>query len=488
MSRVTEVNVLNDWTLSIDHFYSIIKSSLGEISSGGRYQIQATAIPLDVDGDKYEWFSRGIINQAFNTALEPIPAGEDLGAGLQLRTTLAGEYRAFLSRALLLVETAELDEEVVEKIDQLEVDIENLGDKEYKLVEKLNKKWKQHTETNSIDAGDVAENEHWMQGQQENYRLKEIRERILLKISLQIGLRDQQYENADHKAILLAYKRLISPAATMRYPRFEDTSYPENVQAEFNVVYFAGLDSWDSNLFINEYMMTPKLSLSTIQSGTFGKHSSEITKDSIANESIKTDWNHSSSVSYGPFSAKASVASHTAIEEDFKTATSMTVSVESLMAIPYNANTWFTPEIFSNSVIRENAGVFERWLGEKGSLRVIPTHLVVSRGMTVTFKNEQVWKYDYESDFKVGGSGSAKIFGIGFGGGGSYSKAVERQKVERRGHELSFSDGVDNVRIIGFHTVINPALGDIWGVQETAFNEAVIQAKANDDLLLKGNK
>jgi len=161
----------------------------------------------------------------------------------------------------------------------------------------------------------------------------------------------------------------------------------------------------------------------------------------------------------------------------------MTFSVEALMAIPYIADTWFTPSIFDNALIKENAGQFERWLGEKGTLRIFPTHLVVCRGLKVTFVSKQDWKYDYESDFKAGGQASASVFGIGFGGGGSYHKHVERQRVERRGHELTFDDGADNIRIIGYHTVTNPVLESVWEAHERLFATANARAEANLDAL-----
>ena len=470
MSQIQEIDVLKNWNLSIDHFYSIIKSSLGELAPNGKYQIQASAIPLDVSTE-YEWFSRGMINRAFNAAIEPQPTSDSLGSGLQLRSKLSDEYRSFLSKALTLVETNELDEDVLERIDELEVEIENLGEKEERIQERLGEKWARYAELKKIDPGDLAEETHWVQGQPESFRLKEVRERRLLKLALQVGLRDQEYEDADHKEVLEAYKKLISPAATMRYPRFEDTAYPEE-REKFGVVYFASKPAHDSNLFINEHMMTPALSIQTIASADFGQLSSGITSVSEASESITTDWSASLSVGYGPFKFKSQVSSHEQIEEEFAASNEMTISVDALMAIPYIADTWFTPSIFKNTLIRQNFNLFERWLGENGTLKIFPTHLVVCRGLSVTFKSEQEWQYDYEKDFKAGGSASASVFGIGFGGGGSYHKHVERQKVEARGHDLTFSDGPDNIRIIGYHTVINDALDDIMDSRIDVFDRA----------------
>lgn len=481
MSQIQEIDVLKNWNLSIDHFYSIIKSSLGELAPNGKYQIQASAIPLDVSTE-YEWFSRGMINRAFNAAIEPQPTSDSLGTGLQLRSKLSEEYRAFLSKALTLVETNELDEDILERIDALEVEIENLGEKEDKLQERLVEKWARYAELKKIDPGDLAEETHWIQGQTESFKIREIRERRLLKLALQVGLRDQEYEDASHKEVLDAYKKLISPAATMRYPRFEDTAYPDE-KDKFSVVYFAAKPAHESNLFINEHMMTPTLSIETISGASFGELTSTITSESEASESITTDWSASLSVGYGPFKMKTNVSSHERVEEEFETATEMSISVKALMAIPYIADTWFTPSIFKNDLIKQNFNLFDRWLGEKGTLKIFPTHLVVCRGLSVVFKNEQEWQYDYESDFKAGGSASASVFGIGFGGGGSYHKHVERQKVEARGHDLSFSDGDENIRIIGYHTVTNDALEEIWGSRVDVFERAAQASERHTESL-----
>ncbi|MFK0385007.1 hypothetical protein [Agrobacterium sp. NPDC090273] len=483
MAGVTEVNVLADWTLSIDHFYSIIKASLGELSAGGKYQIQATAIPLDVSTE-YEWFARGLINQAFNAALEPVPASSNLSVGLQLRTQLSEEYKTFLSRALTLVEEKELDDDVVARIDELEVEIENLSEKEEKLGTKLAEKWSAYSKLKGIDSGDVVANTHWLQGQPDSYKLLNLQEEMRMKIALQLGLRDQQYDNPDHKALLEAYKKVISPAATMRYPRFEDKTYGDEAK-KFNVVYFASKEAFDSNLFINEFMMTPLMSIESISKGQFGKLSTKVEKTSESSESITEDWNTSGGVSYGPVSIRANASSHKKIEEDFKSAQTVTISAEALIAIPYNADTWFTPSVFDNPLIKSNFQLFNRWLGEKGTLRIFPTHLVVCRGLSIVFTSSQDWQYDYESDFKAGGSGSASLFGVSFGGGGSYQKHVERQNVEKRGHTLTFSDGTDNLRIIGYHTAINPVLEEFAFLQNEHFNNVLKMSQEHELRLAK---
>lgn len=483
MSQIVEINALENWTLSVDHFYSLLKANLGTISDNGKYQLQMTAIPLDVNDTEYPWFSRGLINSAFDVALEPNPVSEAMAGGLEVGTKLSEEYGAFLETAISLVEETELPEAIVLRIARIKTDIENLDEEEIRLMTRLSEKWKIYCELRMLDSGDVAAYLHWKAGQSDSTDLIEIRKTKNRKAATKWALRSShEYENADHKALIDAYHKYISPPATIRYPRFEDTEYPVE-KSKFSIKYFANLDSHDSELFVNKYMMTPEVALNTIASSTFGNFSSKINKESIASENITTDWSYSGSVGYGPFKAKHSISSKEEIEEEFKSTTEMKVSVESLIAIPYLANTWFSPSVFKNPLIRQNSGLFERWLGKEGSLRVIPTHLVVCRGFKLTFINKQKWKYDYEKDFKSGGGASASVFGIKFGARGKYHKHVERQKVETREHELIFDDGVDNVRVLGFHTITNDLISD-FGEWESEFDLAeekgMIFQKEND--------
>ncbi|BHH83650.1 hypothetical protein [Desulforhopalus sp. 52FAK] len=472
MSSIQEVDVLKNWTLSIDHFYSIIKNALGEISSGGKYQIQATSIPLDINAEDYEWFSRGHLNLAFNVALEPKPVTDTLSGGLQIGTKLSDEYRGLLSKALKLVEIEELDEDDLEELDKLEVEIENLSEKEYRISTRLLKKWIAHCDATGTDRANITLQTHWLQGQADSYTLKQLREDQTLKVALQIAIRDRQYENPDHKALLDAYKKAVSPASTMRYPRFEDNTYPPEESAKFNVTYFASLPAHDSNLFINTYMMLPTVAVKTITDSTLGSLSSDITKESEASSKITTDWNYSGRVSYGPFKLRSRAESSTTIEDEFKTTTKMTISVKSLMAIPFEAGTWYTPNIFKNPIILRNLRMFDRWLGDEGTLHIVPTHLIVCRGFKVTFNNTQKWEYDYKKDFSAGGSAAGSIYGINFGGSGGYTRNEERQKVETRGHDLILDDGEENIRILGYHTVTNKALDDDWDTIHDAFVKA----------------
>ena len=482
MSRIVEVDVLKNWTLSVDHFYSMLKSNLGSMSSNGKYQLQMTAIPLDINDSTYHWFSRGNINSAFDVSLEPVPVSEDLAGGLEIGTKLSEEYGSFLETAVTLVEEAELPEDVVIRIARINTDIENLGEEEFKLMKKLSEKWKLYCEIRMIEPGDVSAFLHWKSGQSDSTDLIQVRKKRNRKVATKWALRSQyEYENPDHKALIDAWTTFIGPSATLRYPRFEDTAYGDESK-KFSVQYFANLDAHDSEQFVDKYMMTPMVALKTIESSTFGSFSSVINKESKASESVSTDWSYSGSVSYGPFKAKHSIDSKEEVEEEFGNVTDMTVSVESLIAIPFLANTWFTPSIFKNPLISSNPNLFERWLGSNGTLKIIPTHLVVCRGFKLTFTNKQAWEYDYEKDFSAGGGGSASVFGIKFGARGKYHKHVERQNVEKRGHELVFDDGAKNIRILGYHTVSNQLFSD-WDEWEKSFN----RAEEEGDSFIKDN-
>ena len=484
MSKVIDVDVLKDWNLSADNFYSIVAGQTGSLSSKGRFQLQAAAIPVDVDGEKYRWFSKGNLSRMCDSALEPVGVSDSKIGGIEFGAKLSSEYKAFVEAAMSLVEMRELSEKEQERIDRLQTEVDNLSDRIDVLQTRVLERWRKYCESLMKDAGDVGAFAHWYQGQPIATELKSLHERARLRMASVQAIRARDYENPDHREIADTYKELISPASTMRYPMFADNEYPEEERKKFSPSYFAGLSSNESNLFRDLYLFAPEVTLEFICESGFGSFSSKVTKESVSSEKIESDWGVSGSASYGVFKVKSSLSGDEKISEDFSSLKTITVSAKSLMAVPIGAGKWFNKGLFKNNLIRENAGFFDRWLGEKGSLRIVPTHIVLCRGFSVVFESSQKWTYDYERDFKAGGSGKATFFGINFGGGGDYHKHIERQKVESNGHLLTFSDGDSNVRFLGFHTVENDAVEDVYDFRLSQFRLLDSAADKGDERMM----
>jgi hypothetical protein len=69
---ITEINILADYGLTLDHFYSLIKKNIGQLTPNQYLQLQAIALPLDVSSD-YPWFSYGNIALYGDVTISPKP-------------------------------------------------------------------------------------------------------------------------------------------------------------------------------------------------------------------------------------------------------------------------------------------------------------------------------------------------------------------------------------------------------------------------------
>jgi hypothetical protein len=447
---IQEVDVLADYGLTLDHFYSLVKKQVGQLIANQYLQIQATATPLDVSAD-YKWFSYGNIARYGDMTISPVPVSDLLTANPS--ALLSREFYVFVSDLLSLIEAKELDPATATQISKLQTDNLNLKSHSNALLAKRFADWAIYADATMTPRGDLVAFQHWLDGQASSTEITNTEREIARNEALINALRMRKYADATHQQVVDAFARFTSPASRTRFPRYDDRTYGDEL-SKFNAVYFARLADNDSSLFANRQITTVPVTLDTIAKGGIGSFSDNVAKKSVANSSITTDWNAHGRVGWGPFSFRADAKSHKQITDDFKATQSITVGAKSLQALQLDMSAWFSPDLFRHPLLPSNRKLFDRYLGEKGTLLYYPTHVIVARGFRMEFHSSQDWTHDYKSEFSTGGSASVSIFGIGFGGGGGYSKSVHEQTVEQRGHDLIFDDG-DNVRVIGYNVAKN---------------------------------
>jgi hypothetical protein len=449
MSDIQEVDVLGDFGLTLDHFYGIVKSHAGTLEADQFLQLQLTAVPLDLSTD-YKWFSYNNLVTYLDVRADPNPVSENLA--LLSMARLSKEYVRFLSDLLTLVEVKELDGETKKKIDILQAAINNRGSQIEALQRRQFDQWQVYADTHMIERGDRTVFTHWAQGNALSAQIKVLEDEQREDAGLMQAFRVRRYDDPSHQSIVEAYARATGPAARMRFPLYPDGEYED--RARFNVTYFASLPDNDSALFANRANITVPQDIKSITTGTLGSFSDVVTKQSSASSRITTDWSGRGGGRYGFFKVSAKISSHTDIKEDFKKLESITVAAKSLQALAMSAPAWFDPDMFSHPLVKTNRRLFDRYLGEEGTLQYYPTHLIIARGMSLKFTSSQDWTYDYAHDFSASGSASGKFFGIKVGGGVAYSRSERRAKMEKRGHDLIVDDG-DNIRIIGYRFAKN---------------------------------
>lgn len=446
MSPIKEIDALRDFGLTLDHFYGLIKAHAGNLDANQFLQLQLSAVPLAVD-KTLPWYSWGLLTQFFDTSIAPNGTASNIA--IETRLHLSSTFRSYVGTLLSLIEAKSLDQETLKRIDFLEVEVRNLGTQINDLLNDLLANWVAYCNATGTDKGDLFRFKHWSDGQAAAGKMNELREEQNRKYAMQAVLRDKQYANQDEKDIFDAFARILSPASRMRLPRWPDNVYGDE-QKKFSMVYFATLPDNESGPFTNFYMFNPSSPIATITDSDFGRFTETIKKNSEAKSKISTDWSGSAEISGSAFSLKADANGSEEIKEDFTHVQEISVGARALLAIPIFPASWFSPGLFDSPIARKNRRLFERFLGANGTLLYYPTHLVVARGLNLTFKSSQNWQYNYKGSFSAGGSASATAFGINFGSTGSYDQSRVQQLVETRGHDLVLDDGEKNVRIIGF--------------------------------------
>ena len=237
---------------------------------------------------------------------------------------------------------------------------------------------------------------------------------------------DRVYKDPADRTIIEAEAQYINPFQRLRYPVMEDGEYDDGDQ--FSATYLARLQPISSGLFDDRRIITYDKTLDVLKKGTGGGFSATMDRTTKKSTSISTDWGGGVSGSYAFISARASTSDHIKIQEDFDSALSLELGAKSVYKATLIYPDWFDATLFSHKRVKENIRAFEDFLGPKGSLRYYPLSVILVRGFSVAFNNSQKWSYDYERHYSASAGGGFSVFGIGFGGSGSYSKNERNTK------------------------------------------------------------
>lgn len=448
---VVEENPLVNFEATLDHFYSIIKAQLGNIESGSKFQLQATAVPVSIS-TKDQWHSLGVISKLSDISIEP--AGiSDSSVKINSALRISKSMQNLLAVAMSLVETKELSQDSVTKINNYRLEMSNIDTEISSLLGRFQQDWQSYAGATMQNPSDVAAFQHWSANYPYKNQLKSLREaqnRLRAFIS---ALSAETFKNPAHREISDAFALATSGAVRMRYPKYPDTIFPEHERKLFGPVYFASLADDVSPIFDNLYTVSAMMPISSIETTVQGGIDSTITRESINNHTKDTSWSARAGGSgfFGIGKIRGETSETEKIKEEFSHVTSLNVQSKGLIAVPISFGEWFDPDLINNNeVIRQNPELFQRFLGESGTLLYYPTNLIIVRGMTLTFSSSQHWKYDYENHWKAGGSGGASFFGISWGGGADRNVDTTQHKVEKREHKLILSDGENSLRLIGY--------------------------------------
>jgi hypothetical protein len=451
-----EINPLEHYKTTMDLFYQFAKEQIGNLQASQYIQLKTVADPFDVSL-KYKYYSYYNYLLRSDTILEPNPLNDQF---VTSDRTFSVEFGRFLDTAVSLIEKKELDPATIQKINDKSILRDNIRKRIKELVREDSADWRDYCENRGIPFGDSTAYTQWTNSYGNGNEISQKQKDLRATEGDLALLRSKEYADPDSKEIKTTYDQYVSVASRIRYPTRPDTEYPNG--SSFSWPYLAGLPSGDGPLFADRSVVFPQMSMDDIVSTGAGSFSVNVTSSTKATSSMSNDWSANGSISYGWFGVSASASSQTQIKEEFSKTTGFDISCQALYAIPLDASNWFKPEIFKNGIIVKNGKIFERFFGPQGSLLYYPRSLIVMRGFKIKFKSSQNWTHDYVHDFSSRGSGSIRVFGIGLGGGYSKHEHQEEHKIEQNGDELTFSDGDNTFRVVGYICQKNQPLHDLF--------------------------
>ncbi|MCA9075833.1 MAG: hypothetical protein KDA93_12420 [Planctomycetaceae bacterium] len=454
MSQVRPVSLPDALSITLDNYYDLLKSQVGGLGADEFLQLKLVADPVDIDDERYRFFSLYQLLNRSDLAIDPKPvSGTIMTSAEQLNRV----YGRFIQRLRSYVVRRELDEEDQEKIADLDMKMDRNRDQRYQLEIRERRNWLEWCEVMGTDPGDNASYLQWSVRYGNSAQIELLFREFKQFLFDKRVILDKQYREPEDREVIDAEFEYESSEMRLRYPISPDYLYDE--QERFSLEYLARLPEGSSALFDDRRAITWNVALDRMKTIVAGSFNATWDRTTSESSSIRTDWSSSASVSYGVISAKASASEHTTIQEEFKKATEIGLSAKSAFKVQTIYPGWFRPSMFSHKRVKENLRDFEDFFGPQGSLRYYPTHLILVRGFSVTFGSSQNWTYDYTRKFNASGGGGFSVFGIKFGASADYGSHVEKHKVDKQNTTLTFSDGESTLRFVGYVVKEN----SVWG-------------------------
>ena len=453
---LTEINPLKDYQASFDLFYQFVKGQvIGKLKADQYLQLQTIAEPFDASV-KYPFFTLYNYLCKEDQLLKPVPLSDQFVITAQ---TFYNEYYRFVETALSMIEATALPPDVVDKINAKKVQLDNLKADISRLIDLDSAAWTKYANLHGIPAGDNNQYTIWSNryGYGNDIEADAVKQQSLYGDLEQ--LRRKEYADANQREIKDAWDLLCSVGMRIRYPRADDRSYPDG--SKFSLPYLASLPTGDGAVFADRPVIFPQLTIDTITGDTAGGgFDVAFNKDTKAVESSSIDWGGSASGSYSWFSASVNASESVSINQEWSHTENVGLSCKTCFIAAQQPPPWLNTSLFVNKLILANKNSFMRYLGPGGTLLYYPTGLILMRGFKITFSQTNGWKYDYVRDFQVGGSASARFFGIGMGGSYHRHEHQEDHQVQHNGDDLTFSDGDSTLRVLGYVAQKNTAFVD----------------------------
>lgn len=450
-SPVKDVTFGTALEISLDNYYDLLKKQVGGLKQDEFLQLKLVADTIDISPDKkaseggYIWWSFFNLLNRSDRAIAPTPVLGEVQTSL---VSLADVYGRFLTklRTYVTVDVLSPDDQV--RVAELDLRIQDLKSDSMELYIRDRDAWKRYAEAMGYEIGDDTAYAQWVGQFGHLEQIQSNMDKISDAVTARQKLLDTQYSDPSDKEVIQAVADFENPAMRLRYPNTEDNLYSDG--DKFSIDYLARLNLGSSALFDDRRAIFWDKSLATMRKGGGGSFDATFDKNTQKSTSITTDWSGSASGSYRFIRVKASASEHKSIQEDFTKATGISLKARSAYRVNLQFPAWFKPVLFSHRHVLKNPHAFREFFGPKGSMLYYVSALITVRGFETTFTSEQNWTYDYVRKFSASGGGGFNVFGISFGGKGSYSSHQTEHQVDQSTTKLSIKDDENTIRFVGY--------------------------------------
>jgi len=454
-SPVQDVTFGQAMKVSLNHFYDVLKEQVGKLESEEFFQLRAIADAIDIAEKDYPFFSYYNLLQRSDQAIDPQPPA---GTIFTAASTLAHEYEKFLRKLRNYVVKANLSAEDEKSVNELTLAIDRLRLKmtDYAKLDQTN--WKQYADALGFKVGDKLAQLQWSSQYGHLREIQDLLNEIKAAQFAKKTVLDKKYPEPTDREIIDAEFDFENPAMRLRYPIWPDNQYSEG--NKFDLVYLASLPLGSTALFDDRRVIAFDKSLPVLHTQMIGAITGKFDKNTTESSSITTDWGSSGSANFAFIRVNANASEHTEIQDEFKKATTVTLTSAAAFRLGISYPPWFKPVLFKHKRVVDNIHDFEAFFGEKGTLLYHPTHLIVVRGFKVEFVSTQDWAFDYKKKFSASAGGGFSIFGIDFGSSNSYTNETKEHKVDKSGTTLTIEDDPSTLRFMGYVVHKNTVFAD----------------------------
>jgi hypothetical protein len=445
MSEVRPIELSEALKASLNNYYDLLKTQVGGLGADEFLQLKLVADVVDIDDEKYRYFSMYNLLLRSDLAIEPVPVS---GTILTSADQLNRVYGRFLQRLRKYVVRRELSPEQLAALDDLDVKIAHAKQKAEEYADLEQTAWERYCRRTGRPLGDQAAYIQWSINNGYKREISGLHDKLKHYYFDKKTIMDREYRDPEDREVVDAESEYESMQMRIRYPIFPDYNYSN--RSQFSLEYLATLDPGSSGLFDDRRVLSWNVSLTQMATTGAGAFTAHYDRNTTESSSITTDWSASASGQYKMIKANAEASDHQAISEEFKNVTAIDLSAKAAFKTAIIYPGWFRSQLFRHKRVKENIRDFADFFGPNGVLRYYPVSLILVRGFSSSFTNSQNWTYDYDRKFAASAGGGFSVANINFGNSGSYNKHQEEHKIDKANTSLKISDGDGTIRFVGY--------------------------------------